>query len=132
MSHPPYKLIPALTDEEKKFVLALVGPKLANGCQPWLGSPNFGELQPKVYGQISLRGYPWVATRIVYTVMVGAFSEYCVIDHTCSNASCVNPEHLEPCSQGENSEREGPRGRTRMIARAQAIRAAIEAQQTAA
>lgn len=68
MPVPPYKLIPALTDDEKQFVRALVGPKLPNGCQPWLGSPNFGELQPQVYGQISLRRYPWVATRIVYTI----------------------------------------------------------------
>lgn len=131
MPVPPFKLIPELTAEEKQFVLTLVGPKLASGCQPWLGNPTYGILKKDVYGKICLRGYPWVATRIIYTVMIGSFSEYCVLDHTCGNASCVNPEHLEPCSQGENSKREGPRGRARMVARAQELREAIEAQDAA-
>ncbi len=59
-------------------------------------------VKPNGYGQIGRNGY---AHRASYEVFVGAIPEGLEIDHTCGNKRCVNPEHLEAVTHGENNKR---------------------------
>ena len=36
----------------------------------------------------------------------GGSYETVALDHLCRNASCVNPDHLDPCGQAENGRRQ--------------------------
>lgn len=79
-----------------------------SGCWRWLGY-----VDPNGYGRKNLRkheggGYVY-AHRWSYEQMVGPIPEGLTIDHLCRNRGCVNPEHLEPVTRGENVLRgEGP------------------------
>jgi len=46
-----------------------------------------------------------MAHRAVYQVFVGPINSGLTLDHLCENRSCVNPEHLEPVTIGENIRR---------------------------
>lgn len=45
------------------------------------------------------------AYRFSYSIFNGALKEGLVIDHLCRNPRCVNPEHLEQITNGENIRR---------------------------
>lgn len=71
------------------------------GCWVWQDS-----LARSGYGVFHL-GIPGskahsYAHRHAYEVFCGPIEDGKVIDHLCGNRFCVNPEHLEPVSIGEN------------------------------
>ena len=69
----------------------------AKSCWEWKGaSGSFG------HGIVRISGKNHCAHRVVYELMVGAIPKGLVLDHTCRNPSCVNPNHLDPVSQREN------------------------------
>jgi hypothetical protein len=45
------------------------------------------------------------AHRFAYEDRVGPIPDGMTLDHVCRNRSCVNPDHLEPVSMGENTRR---------------------------
>lgn len=45
------------------------------------------------------------AHRIAYELVVGPIPEGLTLDHLCRVRRCVNPEHLEPVTMGENLRR---------------------------
>lgn len=57
------------------------------------------------YGTISVNGRSVMAHRYYYERVKGPIPEGFVVDHLCSVPLCVNPEHLEPVSQAENTRR---------------------------
>lgn len=57
------------------------------------------------YGQVGRDGRVVYAHRAAYEMFVGEIPPGLVIDHLCRNPSCVNPEHLEPVTNKENSRR---------------------------
>jgi hypothetical protein len=78
----------------------------SNGCWIWQGyiHPNTG------YGEWYYGGEK-LAHRAFYTRNVGPIPEGLDLDHLCSTRACVNPEHLEPVTRGENNRRTFQRGR---------------------
>lgn len=76
----------------------------SEGCWLWIGTGNRSG-----YGHFSIRGRGGRAKvgahRFAYELAVGPIPDGLTIDHLCFNTSCVNPDHLEPVSQAENSKR---------------------------
>lgn len=57
------------------------------------------------YGTMKVRSKFWLAHRWVYEQLVGPIPEGLVLDHLCRVRHCVNPDHLEPVTTGENIRR---------------------------
>lgn len=76
-------------------------PEPNSGCWFWMGG-----LSERDYGVIYLeRGRSIRAHRIAYEMTRGPIPEGLVIDHLCRVHCCVNPDHLEAVTQGENVRR---------------------------
>lgn len=73
--------------------------KLENGCWQWYGACSNG------YGVFCENGIHIKAHRYAYETMVGAVPDGLELDHLCRNKRCVNPEHLEAVTRGENIKR---------------------------
>lgn len=72
------------------------------GCWIWLGGlTKFG------YGNVRYNHKQHYAHKLFYETLVGPVPEGKELDHTCEIKCCVNPEHLEPVTHIENSERAG-------------------------
>lgn len=76
-------------------------PEPMSGCWIWTGAQ-----QSRGYGRYSRRrGGVFVfgmAHRVVYETLVGPIPEGMVLDHRCRNTTCVNPDHMRICTQGDN------------------------------
>jgi hypothetical protein len=63
---------------------------------------------PRGYARLSM-GQPYDRKlrvhRVAYILNRGPIPYGMTLDHLCRNTSCVNPDHLEPCSVGENRAR---------------------------
>lgn len=69
------------------------------GCWQWTGAIN-----RHGYGQFLFTdGSRRAAHRIVYELIVGPIPEGLQLDHLCRNRGCVNPNHLEPVTNRENT-----------------------------
>ena len=80
-----------------------------SGCWLWAGAK-----QTRGYGSLTNgAGGTQLAHRWVYQSMVGAIPAGLTIDHLCMVKACVNPEHLEPVTAGENVRRAGLVARAR-------------------
>lgn len=64
-------------------------------CWLWIGG-----LDAYGYGQFDRHDK---AHRVAYEMLVGPIPEGLVIDHLCRVRRCVNPEHMEPVTHGENN-----------------------------
>ena len=71
--------------------------KKTDACWIWTGFCN-----KEGYGHVSMNGRLEQAHRVVYEALKGPIPDGLVLDHTCRNPSCVNPDHLEPVTQQEN------------------------------
>lgn len=77
---------------------------LQGGCWLWQGAKTIDG-----YGYFKARvGGAWKmlrAHRAAYELFVGPIPKGLTLDHLCRNPGCVNPTHLEPVTQRENTMR---------------------------
>lgn len=70
-----------------------------SGCWLWTAARQNG------YGVIKVKGRFRGAHRVSYEMHRGPIPDGLVIDHLCRTPHCVNPDHLEPVTIGENIRR---------------------------
>lgn len=71
-----------------------------DSCWLWTGNKGWDG-----YGHFWLDGRDVMAHRFSYELHRGQIPDGLTIDHLCRNKSCVNPEHLDPCTAAENTRR---------------------------
>lgn len=69
-----------------------------NGCWLWTGTKN-----GKGYGYFRVNHKAVMVHRFSYELVHGPIDKGLVVDHICHNPACVNPEHLRPCTNKENT-----------------------------
>lgn len=70
-------------------------------CWQWTAgriSSGYGQFYP-------IKRHGVLAHRYAYELMRGSIPDGLVIDHLCRNKLCVNPDHLQAVTQGENTRR---------------------------
>jgi hypothetical protein len=76
----------------------------SEGCWEWAGAHTTAGYAETSFGDPKKGGMRY-AHRVVYEALVGPIPSGLTIDHLCRNPGCVNPEHLEPVTIGENLRR---------------------------
>lgn len=75
-----------------------------SGCLVWTGKRN-----ATGYGMMKFGGKSRLAHRVAFEMVIGNIPTGLTIDHLCRVRACVNPFHMEPVTQRENTLRgEGP------------------------
>jgi hypothetical protein len=70
-----------------------------SGCWEWVAAKITAG-----YGTIQFEGKTQYAHRLMYRFTKGEIPKGMVIDHSCRNRSCVNPEHLRAVTTMQNCE----------------------------
>lgn len=70
-----------------------------SGCHEW-----YGAVSGNGYGNFWFQGKTVPAHRMAWYFAFGSWPER-VLDHTCRNTICVNVQHLEDVTYGENTAR---------------------------
>ena len=88
-------MAPRLTNFAERFLSYI--QESEEGCLLWSGSKALG------YGKFSKNGRPVGAHRVAWEMFMGPIPPGLVIDHmVCGRRDCVNPDHLQVCTQAEN------------------------------
>lgn len=87
------------TNEMLRFEASIM-PEPNTGCWLWTGGLN-----AKGYGVFWDGGKNRSAHRLSYELANGPAPDGLALDHKCRQRSCVNPSHLEPVTNLENTRR---------------------------
>lgn len=77
-----------------------------DGCLVWTGPSDRAG-----YGRISQGGKKRFVHRVSYELEKGPIPKGLLIRHTCDNPPCINPDHLLPGTDADNSHDKVQRGR---------------------
>jgi hypothetical protein len=89
------------SDKLPEHFWSKVSPEPNSGCWLWTAYIDKGG-----YGNFRMgRQSSLMAHRVAYEALVGDIPAGLVVDHSCRTRCCVNPEHLEPVTQKENTAR---------------------------
>lgn len=77
-------------------------PEPTTGCHLWISRLDRGN-----YGKFKLNGKDVAPHRFAYEAFRGPIPPGLQLDHKCRVRCCVNPDHLEPVTQEENTRRAG-------------------------
>jgi hypothetical protein len=86
-------------DDPSKFWLLT---EQAGDCLIWTGSKY-----PNGYGLFAQNKKRHLAHRHAFVLSIGPIPEGMLVDHTCHNKACVNPEHLRLATVKQNQENLG-------------------------
>lgn len=84
-------------DRLMDHVIVRPGPLVGSPC--WICTYT---LNGNGYAKMEVGGKSVRAHRVSYEHFVGPIPEGLTVDHLCKVRHCVNPEHLEAVTQGEN------------------------------
>lgn len=82
--------------------------KSAEGCWLWTGAKTakgYALWAPDPEHKRLLANKTKRAHRIIYQLLIGPIPEGLQLDHVCRVKHCVNPAHMEPCTNRENTVR---------------------------
>lgn len=92
---------PRLTNAERdhlRSVFARHSTPDSDGCLVWTGGRKSAD---ELYGAIWFRGQTWRAHRLAWVLYYGRPPRL-IVRHLCSNAACVNVEHLAEGTHSDN------------------------------
>jgi hypothetical protein len=101
--HPVEAAIYCTPERQRKAresVWQRISPEPNSGCWLWTGSVNKAG-----YGLFWTGAAQRLAHRCSYELHVGPIPAGLTLDHLCRVRCCVNPDHLEPVTQGDNARR---------------------------
>jgi hypothetical protein len=90
-------LHPRNPDDMQECFESYIHPEPNTGHWYWGGITSGG------YGRFFWRGKFYMAQRIAHELFKGPIPEGLVVDHICRTPMCVNPDHLEAVTGGENA-----------------------------
>lgn len=90
-----------MTSTVDRFLQKVDAGQSSDACAIWTAA-TIGQGR---YGAFHFQGKAHRAHRFAYEMFVGPVPEGLVLDHLCKNTLCVNPAHLEPVTQRENTMR---------------------------
>lgn len=91
------KPMPALSDSDRSRFDEKFERLGADECWLWMGA-----LSGSGYGSFHLSGETYQAHRVAVSATGRAVPTWAVIDHTCRNRRCVNPQHLRAVDRRAN------------------------------
>ena len=75
----------------------------SDGCWLWIGKTNRGGYGQAYDHRGSSKGrHQALAHRMAYELAIGPIPDGLTLDHLCRTRACVRPDHLRPCTIGEN------------------------------